>query len=87
MQTVYDIISLWPRRADLASDVGVSVDAVHKWAQAGSIPARYQLGVLSSARQRGFDLTADDMVAAHAVNMQLPEFVTNATPAGKGGAA
>lgn len=73
ISTVADLIGLWPRRADLASDINgvlggrstVSVEVVHKWARNGSIPARFHLAVLSAATARGFDVNADLIVRVH----------------------
>lgn len=59
------LIKKWPTRADLAADLGVKVDRVHKWAQSGSIPQEFMLSVVNAAKKRGFDLTADDMIKAH----------------------
>lgn len=63
--TIKDLIDLWPARRDLAADIGVSLDRVHKWAQAQSIPARFHRRVLESAAVRGFSVTADDLVRLH----------------------
>lgn len=73
ISTVSDLIALWPRRADLASDITqalggrstVSVDVVHKWARSGSIPARFHFALLSAARDRGFEVTAELIVRVH----------------------
>ena len=70
--SVKQIIDLWPSRAALAgairsSEGAVPLDRVHKWAQTGSIPARYWAALISSARAQGFVLTADDLVAVHDV--------------------
>lgn len=61
------IIDMWPARRDLASDVQVSADRVHKWAQVGAIPARYHFAVITAGQARGFDVTADLMARLHAV--------------------
>lgn len=73
ISTVSGLIALWPRRADLADDITdqldgratVSVDVVHKWARSGSIPARFHYALLSAARSRGFDVTAELIVRVH----------------------
>lgn len=57
---VRSFIALWPTRADLASEIGVSKEVVHKWAQRGSIPAEHHLAVFNAAARRGF--TSDPLV-------------------------
>jgi len=73
VSSIRDLINLWPRRADLAADIAgrapwlrISTQAVHKWAENGSIPARYHHAVLESAGARGFPVTADLIVRLHA---------------------
>lgn len=74
---VKDLIDRWPSRAALASDLEavigepVSVDRVHKWAQAGSIPSGFQAHVIAAGNRRGFDITPDEMVRAHAVRRDV----------------
>ncbi len=63
---ISNLLAAWPTRAALAADLGVSVDRVHKWAQSGSIPSRYQLGVLEAASRRSIPLTADELVRLNA---------------------
>jgi hypothetical protein len=65
ISTVFDLIAHWPRRQDLADDIGISLDRVHKWAKAGSIPAWYHAAIIRAARAREIGLTAEDMVAMH----------------------
>ncbi len=67
ISSVRHLIDLWPARKDLALACGVPVARVHKWAEAGSIPARYHFAVLSSAQSCGFPVTADLLVRLHAV--------------------
>ena len=66
MSTVKAYIDQWPTRADLAAEIGVKVDAVHKWAQNGSIPAKYHLAVLTAASARGFASDPMALVLLHA---------------------
>lgn len=47
-----DIVNLWPSAADLARDIGADKEAVRKWRQRGSIPARYHRAVLAAAEKR-----------------------------------
>jgi hypothetical protein len=73
VETIKELINLWPNRALLAGDLNavaplgrrVSVDQVHKWAANQSIPPRYQARFLSAARLRGLDVTAEQLVALH----------------------
>lgn len=76
---VRDLIDRWPSRAALASDLEVvtgepvSVDRVHKWAQAGSIPSGFQAHVIAAAGLRGFQITPDEMVRIHALRREAFE--------------
>jgi excinuclease UvrABC nuclease subunit len=58
-------IALWPTRKALADDMREPLENVHKWAQAGRIPAWKQARFLEEANARGFDLSAQWMVEAH----------------------
>jgi hypothetical protein len=70
---VKNLIDRWPSRAALASDLEavmgepVSVDRVHKWAQAGSIPSGFQAHVIAAGARRGLQITSEEMVQIHAV--------------------
>lgn len=70
-KNISTLIAAWPTRAMLASDLGLSVDRVHKWAQSGTIPARYQLGVLEAATRRAIPLTADELVRLNACDQKV----------------
>lgn len=63
--TITALIDLWPARRDLAADIGVTTDRVHKWAQASAIPARFHLRVVRAAESRNFPVTADLMLRLH----------------------
>lgn len=65
-ETIEDILRLWPTRRALADRIGLKVDRVHKWASAGTIPARYQQSVLRAAADAGIDLSAERLIAAQA---------------------
>lgn len=65
--SIRDVIAAWPTRRDLASDLGTTVDRVHKWAVTGTIPARYHARILRAAATRCIALTADDLVRVHDV--------------------
>lgn len=66
ISTVRAVIDLWPSRKALAEAVGASVAAVHKWAQAGAIPARFHQSVIDAGQAQGLPLTAEMMVRLHA---------------------
>lgn len=73
IQTVRDLVNLWPTRADLAVDMSqqcsalsVSPHQVHKWAEKGSIPAKYHFRLLTAAQKRSLPVTADLLVRLHA---------------------
>lgn len=63
--TITALIDLWPARRDLAADIGVMTDRVHKWAKSNAIPARFHLRVVMAAEERGFPVTAELMVRLH----------------------
>ncbi len=65
--TVRELIDCWPTRRELAADIGAPTDRVHKWAQSGSIPARYHARVLAAAQRRGFAVTAERIIQMHGV--------------------
>jgi hypothetical protein len=63
--TIKQLIDLWPARRVLAEELATTKDRVDKWAQSGSIPARFHGPLLRAAARRGFSVTADDMVRLH----------------------
>jgi len=72
ISSVRDLVNLWPTRAELAKDVmaacgslRVTTAQVHKWAEKGSIPSKYQHPVLIAGQARGFEITADLIVLLH----------------------
>lgn len=68
--TVTALIDLWPARRDLAADIGVMTDRVHKWAKSNAIPARFHLRVLQAAELRGFPVSPELMVRLHHAAVQ-----------------
>ena len=72
ISSIRDLINLWPTRNDLAKDLmvicaalKVTMAQVHKWAESDSIPAKYHNAVLKAARNRGFAITAEQIVILH----------------------
>jgi hypothetical protein len=70
IETVADILRLWPSRPALADDITEDGDAVtagriHKWARSESIPSRYHGRILRAAQRRGYALSPEDLVRAH----------------------
>ena len=63
MKDARDIIKLWPSRATLAADAGLTVNAVHQWHHRNKLwPGERDEGMLIAAGLRGIRLTADDLV-------------------------
>lgn len=60
--TFRELIALWPSRSEFAEDLGVSAARVHKWAVDRPIRAEFFARILAAAQERGFDVTADDLV-------------------------
>jgi hypothetical protein len=63
--TVTHLIDLWPTRRDLASDIAVMPDRVHKWAKANAIPAKFHLRIVRAAERRQFPITPELLVRLH----------------------
>ncbi|RHZ91130.1 hypothetical protein D1114_20885 [Cereibacter sphaeroides] len=64
---IENLIASWPTRRALASEIGANVEAVHKWAKAGRIPADWQAAVVKAAAARGIEFaTAEWMISVHA---------------------
>lgn len=55
MQTVADIIGLWPNAVALADELGVSVITVRSWKQRNSIPPVHWLSLVDRAASRGIE--------------------------------
>jgi DNA-binding transcriptional regulator YiaG len=63
--SIRTLIELWPTRKELAADLGVTTDRVHKWAQGNTIPAKFHLSVIRSANRRNLPVTADLLARLH----------------------
>lgn len=73
ISSIRDLVNLWPTRSSLVADLRalspgmkVTTARVHKWAENGSIPAKYHSSVLTAGQKRGFSITADLIIELHA---------------------
>ncbi len=72
---VVSILLKWPSRQAVFDDARVAdpslqMVAVHRWFQRSSVPARFWGALLDGAVRRGFDLTSDEIVRAHAAEQK-----------------
>lgn len=66
LETVRDLIALWPSRRVLGLSIGVDKARIDKWAQTESIPARYHRRIIEAAQNAGhLFVTADVLVEMH----------------------
>lgn len=63
--TIKSIINQWPRRADLADDLNVSVARVHKWAQCASIPSEFWADIVDCGARRGYQVDLTTLAELH----------------------
>lgn len=56
--------SLWPRNADLASDMGVPYPTAQSWKLRGFFPAERDLDLIVCAERRGQALTLEQIAQA-----------------------
>ena len=61
-----DVIGLWGSRADMASDIGATTEAVRKWEERKLIPAEWWLAILETATAQKAGLTAEMLVGLRA---------------------
>jgi hypothetical protein len=67
MQTVAEVIAVWPTAAELARDLGVPYPTVAAWRQRGSIRPEYWHDIVRAAQRRGHpEITAELLVRIHA---------------------
>ncbi len=76
--SVYELISMWPSRADLADDIStpeesVKVDRVHKWAQNGAIPQKFMSKIVKAAKKREFPISAQRLLDIHEKSAETAE--------------
>lgn len=71
---IKNLIGAWGSRRALAEEIGATVAQVHKWADSGRIPSRWQASVIEAAQSRGMShVTADWMVRVHAQPREAAE--------------
>ncbi len=64
MQTIQDIIALWPSAAELARRLGQKPIVVQRWRSRGRIPAQYFPAIIGLAESDGINLTYKDLSLA-----------------------
>ena len=69
MNSVTDILAIWPSRQALADEIGAPVQNVHKWAQHQSIPAKYDVAIVEAAKARGVALDFEAIARIRAAAM------------------
>ena len=72
---VIRLLSLWPDRKAVhldaaAADPSLDPIAVHRWFKRKSIPVKHWPALIDGARNRGFKLNADMLLAAHSGSAQ-----------------
>ena len=73
MQTVNQIISLWPTAFELAQDLGLKNEThVGVMKHRGSIPVGYWFRLVMAAKERGLNLTYEDLANAHSIKAAVP---------------
>jgi hypothetical protein len=71
---IKNLIGAWGSRRALAEEIGATVAQVHKWADSGRIPSRWQASVIEAAQRRGMNhVTAEWMVQVHAQPREAAE--------------
>ena len=68
MQTFSDVLALWPSRAEVAADCGVSYGVVKQWWRRESVPPEYWTALIDGARKRGIKGLNSDMLAGLAAS-------------------
>jgi len=63
---ISEMIAEFGSRSEFAAAVGAELATVHKWAQSGRIPARWQKAAVDAARSKGLNsFNGDWMIAVH----------------------
>lgn len=67
MNTIDDLMRLWPSISDFGRDIGVKPSHAHVMRARGSIPSEHWQAVIDAAAARGIGgITADSLVRLHA---------------------
>jgi len=70
MNTVADIIEAFGGSTDYARALGKNPSWASECKRRGSIPPRYWEATIAAATERGIALTAEQMIRAHAANVE-----------------
>lgn len=63
MKSFQDVIDLWPTRAALADDIGVSRVRVSTWRHRDSIPGEFWRRIVKAAKRNGYASVTVDCLA------------------------
>lgn len=73
LNPIENLMRRWGGRREFAADVGVNLEAVHKWAKSGRIPSNRQQAVAIAAAARGLDdVTPAWLLEIHAADRVSP---------------
>lgn len=62
MKAIAHIVQLFGSQSALAKAAGVTQPSVAEWVSAGRIPTKRIRAILLAARERGLDITAEDLI-------------------------
>jgi hypothetical protein len=62
MSHVARIVRQFGSQQALGGILQISQSSISDWVKAGRIPARHQRAILLAARERGLDITAEDLI-------------------------
>lgn len=68
LNTVSDVLDLFPSLVQLAADIGESQWKVIKWKKRKSIPPEYWSAICDAATEIGKSLTVNDLMRVHAAS-------------------
>ncbi len=68
---VKELLEQWPDRQAVLADANchdetLDLVAVHRWFQRNSIPVKHWRALIEGSNRRGLNVTAEDLLAAHA---------------------
>lgn len=70
-QTLDELFSIWESMTAMADAIGETHWNVRKWKTRKSIPPEHWARVINAAREKGVDLSTDDLMLMHA--LPLPD--------------